>query len=138
MSILSVIKAPLGVQLNRVAFLLYSILFTWPVWSFGLQNIVMSGMLLFEGFIFCSVLGLFYTFVRARRARWVLAVLGILIPAVFWSLMSFDGSTWGEWWWWPLEAVDMMGIPVCLVMSLFGKKESAYFTSGLQHESQAA
>jgi hypothetical protein len=131
MSILPVINAPLGVQLNRVAFLIYSLVFAWPIWRWG-HAIAVSGHLIFDGFIFCSLLGLFYSFIRARRSRWFLAVLGILIPAAFWSLMLPQFSR-PAWWEWPIDVAIVlfvwMGIPIMLVTSLFRhKKTSQYFT----------
>jgi len=132
MNILRVIKAPLGVQLNRTAFLIYGLVFSWPIWRWG-HTIAVSGHLIFEGFIFCSLLGLFYSCICARRSRWILAVLGILIPAVFWCLMLPEFSR-PAWWEWPFDVVLVlvvwMGIPILLVTSLFRhKKTSQYFTN---------
>src|SRR4051812_2289917 len=86
MSLDQIMRAPLGVQLNRVAFLLYAIFFTWPLWSFR-HSISVRGLFIFGGFVFCGLLGFGYTFVRVPRSRWVLAILGLLIPAAFWFSM---------------------------------------------------
>jgi len=37
--------------------------------------------------IFLGVLGLFYSCVRARRSRWIMAVLGLLIPGLVFTMM---------------------------------------------------
>jgi len=132
MSILPIIKAPLGVQLNRLAFAIYAVFFGWPMWSFR-HKMVLSGWVIFSSFVFCSLLGFAYTFIRFRRARWILAVLGLLIPAVFWASMCSMFSR-PAWWEWPLVVVLVlvvwMGIPIVLVVSLFrDRKTSEYFTT---------
>jgi len=132
MSVLQVIKAPLGVQLNRAAFLIYAAFFSWPWWHFR-HTIVASGLVIFGSFIFCSLLGFGYSFIRMRRSRWILAVLGIAIPAAFWTLMIPEFSR-PAWWELPLDivlvSVIWMGIPIMLVVALFrDKKTSEYFTT---------
>jgi hypothetical protein len=128
MGILSVIRAPHGVQLNRVVFTLYGILFTWAIWRFR-HAITFHGLLIFESFIFCSLLGLFYSCIRARRSRWILAVLDFLMPAVFWLLMLPVFSR-PAWWEWPFVLVMWFSIPTGLVALLFrDKKTSEYFTT---------
>jgi uncharacterized integral membrane protein len=132
MSVLRVIKAPLGVQLNRAAFLIYAVFFSWPWWHFR-HTIVASGLVIFGSFIFCSLFGLSYSFIRIRRSRWIMAVLGLAIPAAFWTLMLSEFSR-PAWWEWPLDTVLVlvvwMGIPILLTISLFrDKKTSEYFTT---------
>jgi hypothetical protein len=128
MSILSIIKAPHGVQLNRIAFTLYAIFFAWPIWRFR-HTITFHGLLIFESFIFCSLLGLFYSCIRARRSRWILAVLDLLMAAVFWSLM-LPAFSRPAWWEWSLALVMWFSIPAALVALLFrDKKTSEYFTT---------
>ena len=84
MSILSVIRAPLLVQFNRVAFLAYAGLFGWALCRFGTFNSP-KGLLVLTSYEFSSLLGLGYCFIRIRRARWILAVLGLVIPALWWA-----------------------------------------------------
>jgi len=133
MSILPLIKAPVGVQLNRVAFTVYAAFFAWPLWSLR-HAISGSGLVIFASFVFCSLLGLGYTFVRLRRTRWILAVLGLVIPAVFWTGMCLMEFSRPAWWEWPLvipfALVVWFGIPTVLAVSLFrDKNTSEYFTT---------
>jgi hypothetical protein len=51
MSILALINAPLGVQLNRTAFTINAASFTWPLWSFR-HSISVSGVVVFSSFVF--------------------------------------------------------------------------------------
>ena len=132
MSVLPAIKAPLGVQLNRVAFLVYAIFFAWPLWHFR-HTVAVSGLVIFGSFVFCSLLGLGYSFVRVSRSRWILAVLGLVIPGAFWTTMSLMFFSRPAWWEWPLVVVlilvGWMGIPILLAVSLFrDRKTSEYFT----------
>jgi len=132
MSLLSVIRAPLGVQLNRAAFTIYAFFFAWPLWSFR-HTISLSGLIIFTSFVFCSLLGLGYSFIRIRRSRWILAVLGLVIPAVFWTSMCLMEFSRPAWWEWPLDAVFALvvwfGFPILLAVSLFrDRKTSEYFT----------
>jgi len=60
-------------------------------------------------------------------------VLGIAIPAAFWTLMIPEFSR-PAWWELPLDivlvSVIWMGIPIMLVVALFrDKKTSEYFTT---------
>jgi|GEM_PF-3674706 hypothetical protein len=128
-------KAPLGVQLNRLAFILYALFFFWPVWK-SRHTASVSGTVLLLIMVFFSLLGLFYTSVRALHSKWILAILGILIPAVFWSSMCLlEFSRPEEWWEWPLDLL-MVGawfaIPIALAMILFrDKKSSEYFNHSI-------
>jgi len=139
MSILPLFKAPLGVQLNRVTFTIYAAFFAWPLWNFR-HTASVSGVIVFSSFVVCSLLGLGYTFVRVRRSRWILAVLGLVIPAVFWSgMISMEFSRPARWEW-PFDILFALtgwfGIPILLAVSLFrDKKTSEYFTqSAISHE----
>ncbi|MGA2788118.1 MAG: hypothetical protein ABSF60_11380 [Verrucomicrobiota bacterium] len=128
-----VIKAPLAVQLNRVVFTIYAVLFGWPMWSFR-HFMVLSGWVIFSSFVFCSLLGFAYTFIRVRRSRWILTVLGLLIPAAFWTFMCLMEFSRPAWWEWPLDIIFMLvvwfGYPILLAVSLFrDKKTSEYFTT---------
>src|SRR3974390_512308 len=131
MSIWPAIKAPLGVQLNRLAFTLYALVFAWPLFSFR-HSISVSGLAVFSSFVFCSLLGLRCTFVRVHRSRWILAILGLVIPAVFWTLMCLMEFSRPAWWEWPFvilfALVVWFGFPIFLAVSLFrDKKTSEYF-----------
>lgn len=132
MSVLRAIKTPLGVQLNRAAFLVYAIFFAWPLWHFR-HTVALSGLVILGSFVFCSLLGLGCSFIRFSRSRWILAVLGLLIPAAFWASMSLMEFSRPAWWEWLFDAVLIlvvwMGIPIMLAVSLFrDRKTCEYFT----------
>jgi hypothetical protein len=63
------------------------------------------------------------------------AVLGLLIPAAFWTGMCLMGIfSRPAWWEWPLDIlfslVALLGIPIVLAASLFrDKKTSEHFTT---------
>jgi hypothetical protein len=135
MSISPLIKAPLVVQLNRAAFLLYFAILGWffwrirlAFWNGGIENPIFS-----PAIILCSLLAFFYTFIRARRSRWILAILVILISPTF----VFIGSmfAWRIIPWingWLLDALVILAgtvIPWSLALALFfNKKAEEYFT----------
>jgi hypothetical protein len=128
----SVIKAPLGVWLNRIAFTIYAIFFAWPLWNFR-HTISVSGLVIFISFELCSLLGLSYSFIRLRRSRWILATFGLLIPAAFWTSMCLMEFSKPAWWEWPFDIVFALvvwfGFPLLFAVSLFkDKKTSEYFT----------
>jgi peptidoglycan/LPS O-acetylase OafA/YrhL len=127
MSILPVIKAPLAVQLYRIAFAVCVIYFGSLVWR---ERRIGSfvGLLELQTFTFFSLLGLIYTCIRARRSRWILAVLGILIPAVILAAMLWVVFSHPAWWEWPFLVLMFFTVPVTLAVSLFrDKKTSEYF-----------
>ncbi len=68
MSILPAAKAPLGVQLNRAAFLVYAIFFAWPLWRYR-HTAALSGWFIVGSFEFCSLVGLGFSFVRISCSR---------------------------------------------------------------------
>lgn len=128
MFISSLIKAPLAVQLNRVAFMIYAAFFAWPLCAYR-HTISVSGCIIFGSFILCSLLGFGYTFIRIPRSRWILTLFGIVIPAAFWTLMCLMIFSRPVWWEWPFALVIWFGIPISLAVSLFtDKKTSEYFT----------
>jgi hypothetical protein len=103
------------------------------LWSFR-HSISISGLVIFTSFVFCSLLGLGYTFIRVRRSRWILSVLGLVIPAVFWASMCLMEFSRPAWWEWPFDIlfapVLWFGFPIMFVAALFrDKKTSEYFTT---------
>jgi hypothetical protein len=131
MSFWRAIKAPLGVQLNRAAFMIYAAFFAWPFWSFR-HSISATGVVFFTSYEFCSLLGLGYSFVRLRRSRWILTMLGLGIPATFWIVICLMEFSSPAWWEWPFDVIFVlavwMGIPIILTIALFrDKKTSEYF-----------
>jgi Zn-dependent protease with chaperone function len=132
-SITPLIKTPAGVQFNRAAFTIYAVLFGGPMWSFR-HIMVLSGWAIFGSFVFCSLLGFAYTFIRLRRSRWILAVLDLAIPAAFWTLMCITEFSRPAWWAWPFAIVFALvvwfGIPTALAILLFkDQKTNAYFAT---------
>ena len=129
MIISRIMRAPLGVQINRAAFLLYAVLFAFPLWRFR-HTTPTQGILIFGCFVFCSLLGLGYSFVRIPRARWVLAALDLVIPAVFWASMCLLVFSRPVWWEWPLALLLWFTIPVALAVLLFtDRKTREYFST---------
>jgi len=115
--------------MNRAAFMLYGIFFAWPLWSFR-HSISVSGLLIFGGFVFCSLLGFGYSFVRNPRSRWVLAALGLLIPVAFWTSMCLLVFRRSAWWEWLCVLPVWLGIPATLAVSLFtDQKTREYFAA---------
>ena len=128
MNISPLIKAPLAVQLNRAAFMIFAAFFAWPLCAYR-HTISVSGCIIFGSFILCSLLGFGYTFIRIRRSRWILTLFGLLIPAAFWTLMCLVVFRRPAWWEWPFALMLWIGIPVFLAVSLFkDKKTIEYFT----------
>ena len=131
----SLVKAPLVVQLNRVAFIFYSAVFGWFLWCHHLAiwNGGIEHNIFFFGTVLCSVLGFFYSFVRARRSRWILAILVALISPTFVFIGSMFAVSIIPWInGWPLDALMILvGVvfPWSLVFALFiDGKTDAYFT----------
>ncbi len=93
----------------------------------------LSAQLIFIGMVFLGLLGLVYSCVRARRARWILATLNILIPGIVWAGMClFEFSRPQAWWDWLLDIPPFFlpfVIPGFLAWMLFkDKKTDEYFT----------
>ena len=131
MRFLQVLNAPASVQFNRSAFLVYAAFFVWLYWPLR-KTASPEGVLIIGGFVVCSLLGFGYSFVRARRSRWILATLGLAIPATFWGLMCLLVFSRAAWWEWPIAWAIWSAIPVSLTVSLFkDKKTCEYFA----HES---
>ena len=129
MSIFPVIKAPLAVQLYRSAFAACAIYFGVFVWQERRIG-SFAGLLELQAFTFFSLLGLVYTCVRARHSRWILATLGILIPAVILAGLLWLVFSRPAWWEWPIVLLMWFTVPVTLAVALFtDKKTSEYFTT---------
>lgn len=133
MSISPLIKAPLGVQLNRIAFGIYATFFGWPMWLTR-HFMILSGFVIFGSFVFCSLLGFAYTFIRLPRSRWVLAILGLAIPAAFWTSMCITVFSTPVGWEWPFfilfALIVWLGLSAVLAALLFkDRTTNAYFTT---------
>lgn len=131
----SLLKAPLVVQLNRVAFIFYFAVLGWFLWRnhLAILNGGIEHNIFFSGTILCSVLGFFYSFVRARRSRWILAILAALISPTFVFIGSMYAGSVIPWIrGWPLDALMILAgavIPWSLVFELFiNRKTDVYFT----------
>ncbi|MEJ0088539.1 MAG: hypothetical protein WDM80_02070 [Limisphaerales bacterium] len=131
-----VIKAPLAVQFSRIAFSLYIAFFTWPLWKFR-HTISKEGIIVFGCFLFFSLLGIFYSFVRARHSRWIMSAIMISIPAIVlfeMYLMKIFSSpqTWWEWLLEPLPLFVWFAFPATFSYLLFkDKKAKEYFTGAV-------
>lgn len=122
MSILPVIKAPIAVQLNRIAFALYTAIFGLVLWRFR-QIASVEGMAIFLCMFLFSVQGLVSSCIRARRSRWIMAVLGLLIPGLVFIMMCSLWSRPDGWLDWLLSGfcalVTWFGVPIMLALALF-------------------
>ena len=142
MNLWPVIKVPLAVQLNRVAFALYA----WFFWANfrPLRDIgSVEGTAIIVGMIFLCVLGFFYSFIRARSSRWIMAVLVILIPGLLFAAMCRWEWSWPDGWF--DFAVDLamglllwFGVPVLLAVSLFAKFRFSLRKKDIAVEPQSA
>jgi phosphate/sulfate permease len=130
MSISPIIKAPLVVQLYRCFFTACIIYFGSFLWRFR-HGGSLVGLLFIASFPFCGLLGLIATCIRVPSSRWVLSVVGILIPGVV-SLGLFFILHHDEWWEWllsPLFFFVWLAMPVSGAIALFrDKRTSEYFT----------
>jgi peptidoglycan/LPS O-acetylase OafA/YrhL len=118
-----VIKAPVAVQLNRIAFALYAAFLGSFLWRIH-HTASMEGTAIFLCMFLFSVLGLVSSCIRARRSRWIMAAVGLLIPGiVFIGMCLMEWSRpegWLEWLFSGLFAlVIWFGIPIVLALSLF-------------------
>jgi hypothetical protein len=89
--------------------------------------------------IFLSVLGLFYSFVRARRSRWIMAVLVVLIPGlVIATICHLEFSRPEGWWDWLTAALIVVGlwlsVPIILALSLFSDTSVSFRKKSLDVE----
>jgi hypothetical protein len=123
MSIWPVIKAPIAVQLNRIAFALYAAVFGSALWRFH-HTATVEGTAILLCMFYSSVLGLISSCIRARRSRWIMAALVLLIPGIVFIGMCFmewsRPEGWLDWLFSGLFGlVGWFGIPIALALSLF-------------------
>jgi hypothetical protein len=78
--LLPIVQAPWVIQLYRCLFVAIILYFDSYLRNFPYGG-WLSGLLIFETFTVCGIAGLILTFVRVSWSRWVIASLGILIPA---------------------------------------------------------
>jgi hypothetical protein len=135
MQVLPIIKAPLVVQLNRAAFVFYFAVWGWFLWRFHLAiwNGGIENSVFLFGTALCSLLGFFYSFIRARRSRWILAILVTFIsPTFVFTGSMFAGSITPWMSGWPLDTLMILAgavIPWSLIFALFiDRKTDVYFT----------
>ena len=128
-----IIKAPLAVQISRIALSLYAGFFIWPFWEFR-HTISKEGIAVFGCFLFLSLFGIFYSCVCARHSRWVMSAIMISIPAIVLEEMCrmkifSTPQTWWEWLLEPLPLFVWFAFPATFSYLLFkDKKAKEYFT----------
>lgn len=130
MKIWPIINAPLVVQLNRTVFAIYATFFIWIMWETH-RTASPKGWITFFSFLFFSIVGIFYSCVRARRSQWIMSVIVILIPSIVVAEMFymeiFSTPAWWEWLLLPLNPI--FSVPAVFAISLFkDKKARDYFT----------
>lgn len=126
------IKAPFAVLLYRVFFGAGAFYLGWFVWR---ERHIgsLEGLFILSGFAGYSLLGCFYTWIRSPRSRWVLAWLGILIPAVAYvglcCMIFSQPEAWWDWLLCGLMTATVFALPVTFAVFLFrDKKTNEYFT----------
>jgi hypothetical protein len=123
MNIWPVIRAPIVVQLNRIAFAFYAAVFGSVLWRYR-HTACLEGTEIFLCMFFSSVLAITSSCIRARRSRWIMAVLGLLIPGLVFASMCFLEFSRPEglldWFQCVLIALVLwFGVPIMLALSLF-------------------
>ena len=121
-------KAPLLVQVCRLAFGLYAASMLWPMWS-SRRSIAGSGIVTLGAFAVLSLLALICSVGRTKQCRWVVAVVIVLVPLAFWSsALALRVFTWPSWWEWPLVIPLTLGLPLAVAVGLFRNDAAdAYF-----------
>ena len=130
-AVLPIIKAPLAIQLFRCLFIVCLIYFGSLFWEYRHGNSLV-GKLIIGSFPSCGLLGLIFSCVRLPWSRWVLALLGILIPGITLGTI-YLGLPFQGW----LDALCglilwclIVSVPITLALVLFkDKKTNAYFTT---------
>lgn len=127
---LSLIKAPWAVQLYRCLFIATIVYFGSFLWKFR-HGTYIPGLLIIGSFPFCGLLGFVFTCVRVSLSRWILAVIGILIPGVAFGALFFGGLPNQGWFnelWGILIWSSIVLQPVIWAWALFkDKKTKIYF-----------
>jgi hypothetical protein len=132
MSILSVIKAPVTVQLYR-CFFAVSLIYFGSFLRLLHHGSPLSGILVIASFPFCSLVGLIAACIPVHFSRWIMAILGVLILSVAFGGLFFFTLPDEGW----LDTVggvvlwlEFIGVAITWAFVLFrDKKTSQYFTS---------
>src|SRR5664279_1638865 len=124
MNISPVIKAPWAVQVYR-CFFVVCLLYFGSALRFLHHDSPFSGILVLGSFPLCSLLGLLATCIRASWSRWILATIGIMIPAVVYGALDYWSYHAG---WWDclfgvLFGLVLLSVPTCGAFTLFKDKK---------------
>jgi hypothetical protein len=129
MNILPIIKAPLAVQVYRCFFAACLVYFGSFIRLLH-HDCPPSGILVLTGFPSCSLVGMLATCIRVSLSRWILAILGFLIPGVVFGALLFWSyhAGWWDWLFGALFGLLLLGLPACGAFALFrDAKTSRYF-----------
>jgi hypothetical protein len=130
MSILSVIKAPVAVQLYR-CFFTVSLIYFGSFLHLLHHGSPLSGIAVIAGFPFLSLVGLIAACVPIRFSRWIMAIFGALIPGVAFGGLFFFALPYQGWFdiaGGVLIWTAIVGTSVVLAFVLFrDKKTCEYF-----------
>lgn len=136
MSVWPVMNAPGVVQIYRLGFAAFGCYL--GVFVFRTRQIgALDGLLILDCLFFCSLLGLVYSFIRAPRSRWVVAISGVVIPiAVFAGMCLMVWSRPTAWWDWVLSALlggaVWFGAPIGFAVALFKDRKAEEYFTGLK------
>jgi hypothetical protein len=129
MNISPVIKAPWAIQVYRCFFVVCFIYFS-PYLRLIHHDSPVSRILFLIGIPLCSLLGFLATCIRVPASRWVLSILGILIPG-FLSVVIFTVTRHDDWvdrLFIPFFFFIWLVLPVCGAIILFrDRKTYDYF-----------
>ena len=132
MRISQIIKAPLAVQIYR-CFFTACLVYFGSFLRLLHHGSPLSGVLVLAGFPFCSLVGLVATCIRVSWSRWILAALGILIPAVVFGALMFLSyhAGWWDWLFGVVFCLALLGVPTCGAFALFKDKMTSEYFTGL-------
>ncbi|HZF02376.1 MAG TPA: hypothetical protein VE344_10835 [Methylomirabilota bacterium] len=133
MSILSVIKAPVAVQLYRCLFTL-SLIYFGSFLRLLHHGSPVSGILVIAGFPFFSLVGLIAACLPIRFSRWIMAILGVLIPSVAFGGLFFAAlpdQGWFDTAGGVLIWCAIIGVPISWAFMLFRDKKTCEYFGGL-------